>query len=144
MSHARRENDWWCRTCEFKIFASKSHCGKCGTPKPAGVPAAPLPVRQGDWTCGLCRVNNFARRTHCFKCQRPRSVAPLVEQAGSTAVDNNASDASRSCVVCLDSDITSVLQPCGHACACEACARLLEKCPMCRGSVQRYTRFYLA
>lgn len=23
--------DWWCPTCKFKIFASKSRCGKCGT-----------------------------------------------------------------------------------------------------------------
>jgi hypothetical protein len=26
--------DWWCKTCEFKIFGSKSECRKCGTRRP--------------------------------------------------------------------------------------------------------------
>lgn len=27
-------NDWWCRTCSMKIFASKETCRKCGTRRP--------------------------------------------------------------------------------------------------------------
>jgi hypothetical protein len=34
-----RKGDWWCPTCEFTIWGSKSKCSKCGYEKPAVVTA---------------------------------------------------------------------------------------------------------
>merc|ERR1712098_367062 len=42
------------------------------------------------------------------------------------------------CAVCMDSEKTHVLVPCGHRCVCQACGDELNatddlrKCPMCR------------
>jgi hypothetical protein len=42
-----------------------------------------------------------------------------------------------SCVVCLDAPPACVFAPCGHVCACAACARRVgETCPMCRARVR--------
>ncbi len=30
-----RPQDWWCETCKFKVFGSKSKCLKCGTVRPS-------------------------------------------------------------------------------------------------------------
>jgi hypothetical protein len=41
------------------------------------------------------------------------------------------------CVVCLDAPPACVFAPCGHACACAACAQRVGKtCPVCRARVR--------
>ena len=46
------------------------------------------------------------------------------------------------CVVCLENEAVMALMPCGHRCACEACAPNLRNCPMCRQPVRESTRIY--
>jgi len=40
------------------------------------------------------------------------------------------------CVACLDRVANTVLQRCRHLCVCEACARKLTSCPICRQPVK--------
>ena len=37
-----------------------------------------------------------------------------------------------SCDVCMDAKKDTVLEPCGHLCVCSICAKVLDKCPVCR------------
>lgn len=37
------------------------------------------------------------------------------------------------CVVCIDSDVTHAIVPCGHLCCCGKCAEAMKECPICRG-----------
>ena len=46
------------------------------------------------------------------------------------------------CVVCIENEAVMALMPCGHRCACEACAPNLRNCPMCRQPVRESTRIY--
>ena len=46
------------------------------------------------------------------------------------------------CVVCLENEAVMALMPCGHRCACEACAPNLRNCPMCRQPVRESMRIY--
>jgi hypothetical protein len=39
------------------------------------------------------------------------------------------------CCVCLEEEACFASQKCGHRCACEACSKKLEKCPICRTPV---------
>lgn len=48
----------------------------------------------------------------------------------------------RVCCVCLDKPLQVVLIPCGHACCCRKCSRMLDKCPLCRLDIQATQRFY--
>ncbi|RUS75977.1 hypothetical protein EGW08_016259 [Elysia chlorotica] len=42
------------------------------------------------------------------------------------------------CVVCQTKKVVCVLLPCRHACVCFRCFQLLDRCPMCRGSIESY------
>merc|ERR1719335_551567 len=41
------------------------------------------------------------------------------------------------CLICLDNPVTTLFRPCGHFCACDACAVQVKEmtCPMCRAEV---------
>ncbi len=40
------------------------------------------------------------------------------------------------CCICLDEPKTIVLMPCKHMCMCEACAFVVDICPMCRKKIK--------
>ena len=56
-----------------------------------------------------------------------------------------------SCKVCLRAQVSTSLQPCGHACLCAPCLLSIKQaahpgpctCPMCRASVEGCQRVYL-
>ena len=55
-----------------------------------------------------------------------------------------ATDDRLLCKICMSAPITQVVKECGHACVCDACSRqVTETCPICRGPIARYERFYL-
>lgn len=74
-----KNGDWICSHCQDHVFASRSACGRCRTPKPVGVgraiPSAgssgpppsksSAPARPGDWTCQVCGDNVFASKVYC-------------------------------------------------------------------------------
>jgi len=41
----------------------------------------------------------------------------------------------QACVVCSESEKTTLFMPCRHLCTCEACAVQLSSCPICRGRI---------
>ena len=47
------------------------------------------------------------------------------------------------CVICLENEAVVALIPCGHRCACEACAPSLNNCPMCRQPIREANRIFL-
>ncbi len=53
-----KKDDWWCPTCKFTIWGSKSQCLKCGHPKPR----KPVVVEKINyWTPGNTdpKYNNY-------------------------------------------------------------------------------------
>jgi hypothetical protein len=47
------------------------------------------------------------------------------------------------CVVCMDAPKDRIVLPCGHICACGACAQLLgTRCPVCRGPIEHITQVF--
>lgn len=66
--------------------------------------------------------------------KRPRAEADLVERLER---DRDAALDRLRCAVCWDQDRSVLLQPCLHLVACEACARGLALCPVCRTAVAR-------
>ena len=52
------------------------------------------------------------------------------------------------CKICLTDNRDSIIVPCGHCCACNACALELksrgQKCPICRGPITVITKLYLS
>jgi Zinc finger, C3HC4 type (RING finger)/Zn-finger in Ran binding protein and others len=81
MSSRIKHSDWFCDTCRFKVFGSKSECSKCHARRPSGSsgPRAERSSggRRGDWDCPKCKVTIYASKSECRKChsKKPGSVA---------------------------------------------------------------------
>jgi len=58
-----------------------------------------------------------------------------------------ADAAVNECVVCMESEKSHILVPCGHQCVCEVCAVNLvstkQACPVCRAPVLQVIKVYL-
>jgi len=48
------------------------------------------------------------------------------------------------CKICYDKEINVLFEPCNHTAACNVCASKLSQCPVCRTSIRKLTKFYLA
>ncbi|XP_070578985.1 cell growth regulator with RING finger domain protein 1-like [Ptychodera flava] len=47
----------------------------------------------------------------------------------------------KDCTVCQNAEISRVILPCRHACVCNQCFPMLNKCPMCRTPIESF--FYI-
>lgn len=47
------------------------------------------------------------------------------------------------CVVCMDRPGLLVIVPCMHMCVCGACSRHLNRCPICRGSIDKISQVHI-
>ena len=63
------------------------------------------------------------------------------EDARRAAHAATATATTSECVVCQAAPLQIALG-CGHFCACDACARGLSKCPICRAPVTERRRIY--
>ncbi len=52
-------------------------------------------------------------------------------------------DNIKKCIVCRDRPVCVLLRPCSHMCLCMSCVERLEKCPLCRGSIDCYEKVYI-
>lgn len=51
------------------------------------------------------------------------------------------------CCVCMDNLRDTVIFPCKHCCLCYMCLKTVQRtnrCPICRGEVESFARFYLS
>lgn len=74
-----RPGDWTCPNCGDHVYASRSNCRKCDTPKPANghLQVDNLPeLFGGDWRCPNCFDHVYASRAVCRKCNTPKPEAP--------------------------------------------------------------------
>ncbi|CAG9570575.1 unnamed protein product [Danaus chrysippus] len=68
-------------------------------------------------------------RTHAVQESRPRSRSRSVE--------------ALACRVCMDAPIDTLFLPCRHVLCCENCAPRCERCPLCRGEVDKLMHIFL-
>lgn len=83
-----KPGDWTCK-CGNLVFASKSACFKCGTPKPNSTTApmvqSALPAANGgDWNCSNCGYLVFRSKSVCGKCNTPKqqTIVPVQPPQG--------------------------------------------------------------
>jgi uncharacterized OB-fold protein len=96
-----QDGNWKCLSCSNVNFANRTHCNRCGIPKPsdeqvvtaqtlqaAMPPAAPTPMYgktghnkgpqegvDGNWKCFMCSNINFATRVKCHRCGTDKQTA---------------------------------------------------------------------
>merc|ERR1712151_642812 len=47
-------------------------------------------------------------------------------------------EARTKCCICREVERQVLLRPCQHLALCNACARRVDKCPLCRSNIERY------
>lgn len=90
-----RPGDWNCPNCGYMLYANRTECRRCGTPKPegAGLDVVPQqtgfahkPALPGDWICPGCSDLVFAKHPVCRRCQTPNpNGSPGVNPNGPVA-----------------------------------------------------------
>lgn len=48
----------------------------------------------------------------------------------------------KKCVICVDKPKSIIFLPCGYLVSCEECAKILERCPICRRSIKTKEKFF--
>jgi hypothetical protein len=132
-------DDWYCKGCNMRIFASKSKCLKCNMDRNGNKLA---PVRRfGDWNCPTCNELVFASKDTCRRCGTNKSVLFTAQEAPQV---------SETCVICLEYPRTMILNhgSDSHFACCEICSQIVKnrdnKCPICRKNIDSITKFYNA
>lgn len=74
---------------------------------------------------------------------KSRDASP-VRNCEKSHSDSSKDKTKKECCICFeDIEKSFVLVPCGHSPFCENCAQI-EKCPICRGSIQQRITLYQA
>jgi hypothetical protein len=56
---------------------------------------------------------------------------------------NSMTTNSSVCVVCMESTYNTAFSSCGHVCCCDKCAKVINKCPICRKKITNRIRVYI-
>ncbi|CAO3589528.1 unnamed protein product [Absidia cylindrospora] len=90
--HGFRAGDWYCPTCNSHNFASRFHCLKCRTAKPANPSLNPPPtyggtgtggfrgtpsIKSGDWVCGNPECGFHSKFDYCICINDDMQLHPL-------------------------------------------------------------------
>jgi hypothetical protein len=89
-----------------------------------------------------CPDELYAIMTKCW-CERPQDRPSMPEIHAMLQTVFAEMFKTSECVICLEKAAVVALIPCGHRCACEACAPSLRNCPMCRQPVREAKRIFL-
>jgi hypothetical protein len=101
-------------------------------------PRAPPWVHLGDWPDVLPLAPPLQAQGGLLSLS-PTSAPPAPHRtldAGQYSREVANSRAAAECVVCLDRDVETSFDPCGHQVCCAQCAGQLAVCPICRRGVQ--------
>ncbi|XP_026494462.1 E3 ubiquitin-protein ligase MYLIP [Vanessa tameamea] len=92
-----------------------------------------------------CReVHDRARRDrHARAPAEPRRRAgPAAEESRQRSRSRSGSDVF-ACRVCMDAAIDTLFLPCRHVVCCNECAPRCERCPLCRGEIEKLMHIFL-
>ncbi len=139
-------DDWWCNVCNFKIYARKDSCRKCGTKRNGGGGgggnAKPKKKFPGDWICKGCNELLFANKIKCFKCN--------LDKVGNPVETENKIEVEK-CLICTVADANALFvhegETDGHRVSCYPCALEVKnsgnaKCPVCMQYVKQVVKIW--
>ena len=96
-------------------------------------------------------LHGGSKQSDIFNFKTPASTKSAIPGQGDMALKTKLEELekklqkeeeSKQCVVCMDQPKELMIRPCNHYCVCQACARRLQKCPMCNGLINRAERVY--
>lgn len=74
---------------------------------------------------------------------RGGTMNPAQMMGGGQQLLNPAAQEDKTCKVCMDKKINTVMVPCGHQVLCENCSKVINKqCPICNQPVQQVIKTF--
>ena len=149
----KNDDDWYCKGCNFRIFASKSKCFKCNLDRYGNKVGKNKPTHPGDWRCSGCNFLLFASKKKCYKCNIDRHgnvVLPPEKKESKKEENEDESTENKLCAVCWTQPKNTVIihenGRDGHQCCCYLCANKLfnstRKCPLCNQKIKLVVKVY--
>ena len=95
----------------------------------------------------------FIKKLSEIKIAEKDLLQEELEQVGNkytdNDIDNHINKIDRNiCVVCMDKDRNTVMNPCGHVLCCEDCSkhifRNVPRCPICKKKLSNYTKLIIS
>ncbi|XP_041971729.1 E3 ubiquitin-protein ligase MYLIP [Aricia agestis] len=92
-----------------------------------------------------CReVHDRARRdAHLAETRRTTPRAVQEESSRGRSRSRSGSGSALACRVCMDQNIDTLFLPCRHLLCCATCAPRCERCPLCRGEIEKLMHIFL-
>ncbi|KAJ0171592.1 hypothetical protein K1T71_013142 [Dendrolimus kikuchii] len=75
--------------------------------------------------------------------QRRRSSGSDNKESRSRSRSNGGCGEALACRVCMDQAIDTLFLPCRHVVCCQECAPRCERCPLCRGEIEKLMHIFL-
>ena len=69
-----------------------------------------------------------------------QALAEVGDITGGNNVPESSLGGETTCIVCMAHPKSHLAVPCGHQCACGACAGQMQACPYCRAPVQQWVQ----
>ena len=91
-------------------------------------------------------VGDLRREVEALQRQKrdvERRLQLALSQRRAAGPSTNASGTDDEYTVCMERARTHCLLPCGHRCICEACADVIDMCPICREDTTGHLRVFL-
>ena len=71
------------------------------------------------------------------------SLANAHLDTGKRDDDESTIGGTQTCAICMTGTKSHLAAPCGHLCACAACASQLKHCPACRAKVTQWMKVHI-
>ncbi|CAG4939835.1 unnamed protein product [Colias eurytheme] len=92
-----------------------------------------------------CReVHDRARReAHARQVHEPRPRQAVKSECVRSRSRSRSLSSGLACRACMDAPIDTLFLPCRHVACCGACAARCERCPLCRGEIEKLMHIFL-
>ncbi|XP_052695441.1 uncharacterized protein LOC128173813 isoform X1 [Crassostrea angulata] len=71
-----------------------------------------------------------------------QNISLNADEAEQLYRQNQQLQEEKQCKICLDSEMDTLFEPCGHLCTCRSCASMLRVCPICRKHIKKLHQVY--
>lgn len=137
-----REGDWYCKGCNFLLFANKKFCRKCKLDKNGNPCKVLQKKRPNDWHCKGCGFLIYESKNKCIKCN--------MDKEGNTLDDETKIKNGDLCTICCSQPKNTIFMHKNnndaHQMCCYACASHIftttKKCPMCMQEIDKIIKIY--
>ncbi|VVD00081.1 unnamed protein product [Leptidea sinapis] len=102
-------------------------------------PSRPSSTTRVRWAGATCSTSG----ARAARCTTARAASRTHEARSRSSSAGGGGGAALACRVCMDGPIDTLFLPCRHVLCCEQCAPRCNRCPLCRGEIEKFMHIFL-